>query len=94
MLELQQAHLYVLRNCDEVQPFIRYCCCYVILILTHSFIFTYSYYYLYMLNCSEYNNRQEGSELQPFTPSGNQNFIMWFKDKVHDNVFVLKTEGV
>ena len=51
-------------------------------------------YYLYMLNCSEYRNSQEGSELQPFTPSWNQNFIMWFKDKVHDNVFVLKTEVV
>jgi len=25
MLELQQAHIYVLRNCDEIQPFIRYC---------------------------------------------------------------------
>jgi len=24
MVELQQAHIYVLRNCDEVQPFIRY----------------------------------------------------------------------
>jgi len=47
-----------------------------------------------MLNCIEYSKSQEGSELQPFTPSWNQNFIMWFKDKVHDNVFVLKTEVV
>jgi hypothetical protein len=23
LLELEQAHIYVLRNCDEVQPFIR-----------------------------------------------------------------------
>jgi hypothetical protein len=47
-----------------------------------------------MLNSSEYNNSQDGSGLPPFTPSWNQNFIMWFKDKVHENVFVLKTEVV
>jgi len=54
MVELQQAHIYVLRNCDEVQPFI-----------------------------SEYTSSPEGSQLQQFTPLWNQNFIVWFKEKVH-----------